>query len=98
MREHCDPLAWVGFGELVDRSTDPYRESIGRLGAWDHVPALLLIHPLRDRMLLRDESPEGAAFPVAQVNLPERGFHLRCQTEPGRQRRGGLAVRRSVDT
>src|SRR5258708_27440761 len=89
MREPRQPLTRMGLRQSLDHPTSAFRERDGGLRVRDHIPALLLPHPLCDRVVLRDLLPVEPALPFAQMNLPEVLVHARNKTDPCRQRLGG---------
>src|SRR5215469_4300059 len=90
MGESRDTLAGMARRDPLDGRADVAGERLGGLGAWDHIPALFGHHPQRDRMTLGDVLAEHAAFPLAEVHLPEPGVHSRSQAEFVRQRGSSL--------
>ena len=74
----------------VDPGAHAQRERLHRLGARDHLPALLLDRLQRDRVALGEPHAELAAVPVAEEDLDQLGDHDRLEPEPRRQRRRGL--------
>src|SRR5690242_8579240 len=75
MGEGRDALAPVPHGQPFDLRPYPAGEGVGGFGAGNDVPALFRRHAQGGRVALSDHLAEHAAFPVAEVHLPQPGFN-----------------------
>jgi len=90
MGEGRDALSGVPRGQPFDRRPYAAGEGAGGFGAGNYVPALFRRHAQGGRMALSYHLAEHAAFPVAEVHLPQPGFNGGNEAEFGGQRRSGL--------
>ena len=82
-------------GDPLDRAPHPRGQRGRRLGAGDHVPALLGQQPDDHRVALGEGDPEATALELADVHLAQVGLDDRLEPGQRRQRRRGL--RRAVE-
>ena len=86
VREDRHALVGVGLSDPQHSSAHSLCEGRARLRSGDHVPALLLHHPHRDRVTFGDVLAELPAFPVAKEHLAKIGLHPWAEVEHARQR------------
>ena len=76
-----DEFIGMRSGDPFDATLHPVAELMGGLAAGNHVPALLDVHELSDRVAVGDPLAELAALPVAEEHLAEVGLDDRGQPE-----------------
>ncbi len=64
-----DEFVGVRSGDAFDATLHPVAELMGRLAAGNHIPALLDVHELSDRVAVGHTPAELAALPVAEEHL-----------------------------
>ena len=78
-------VGMVGSDPL-DPAANAVLELVGRFAAGDHVPALLDVHQLCDRVVVGDPPAELAALPLTEEHLAQVGDDDRFDAQPGDQR------------
>ena len=86
--------------DACDRRPDSCRDGRVGLGAWDHIPALLLEHLKYDGVAFGDALTVDAAVPLTETNLGQGRFDCWHEPEPRRKwsrRLSGATQARDID-